>query len=829
MRNAREFRRGGFSFFSFLLGILFGIILLLGALGGVVAFVLYTDLDTVFETANIDNKDEDGNYIFINTNPDDGGVKTVLDLFTVLSGFAGDTDNLTLGDIEKLIPLTTEYVIVLRDSVAEYIDLNLDELRVQKFSQLGDYVQDVVFDLQPASFLSIDDSDGITGTILNALLYGKESEYVEYQNVLYPVWFEEVETTTLAARAGEESNRIYFYNRAESWYIAQKTEDGYIATGEIYTRYNAEKATLTGNYYYNNGNDSGEKVIKTPVTLRDFTSDESLSDILDGLEICELLNMEDGVVYDILSGITIGDVIAGEVDFDEKIQTLEIASIIDIDPESTVMAYLGYGLSGVTEANGANYDYTGIVDGDPVYITAEEGKITGVYSDTALTQKLKGTTVNNIGTRVDGVTVDVFMDIKPDDAIMAYLGYGLTGVKQEGGAYTGKVSINEEEKVCTVETDGEKITRVYYTVNGKPEEVKATGIDQIGDRVNNLTKTLTIGDVLTIDEDDKFMSKLAGYTIANVGDAIDDLTLDDFIEVTLSYEEKRLASDSSILAYIVYGINDIELNEAKTEGTATYHNAETKETSAVTLTVENGKITSVKYSDDGTAINATGVKTVNSRVSGVMSDLKIGQLLNVSGNKILENLQYSTINSLSDDISALTVQQMYTDKVYGTTATLKRVVNADAGENEIEFDAKYLYFTKDSDGKLHLYDANPDDDNPADGKATAYTEGLWTYGAPTSLWKILLYKEDSERAYSVNNIADMINNVTGNVASSTLRELTNAEILDLDDDTLDMELPEDMQAQYGKTLGRCTLSDSIEVLAELINRVNEMSSNLPQS
>lgn len=818
MRNAREFRRGGFSFFSFLLGILFGIILLLGALGGVVAFVLYTDLDTVFETANIDNKDEDGNYIIINTNPDDGGVKTVLDLFTVVSGFANDTDNLTLGDIEKLLPITTEYVVLLKDSVAEYIDLNLDELRVQKFAQLGDYVQEVVYDLQPASFIGSvgfdPDEDGITGTILTALVYGKESEYVEYHNVLYPVWFEEIETTTLAARDGKDDNRIYFYNRDGRWYIAQKTEDGYIATGEIYTRYNAEKAALTGNYYYDRGDNSGDKVIKTPVTLRTFTSDDNLAGILDGLEICELLNMEEGIVYDILGGITIGDVIAGEVDFDEKIQTLEITSIIDIDPESTVMAYLGYGLSGVTEANGANYNYTGIVDGKTVYITAEEGKITGVYSDTALTQKLKGTTVNSIGSRVDGVTVDVFMDIKPDDAIMAYLGYGLTGVKQESGAYTGKVFIGGEEKVCTVETDGEKITRVYYTVNGKPEEVKATGIDQIGDRVNNLTKTLTIGDVLTIDEDDKFMSKLAGYTIANVGDAIDDLTLDDFIEVTLSYEGERLASDSSILAYIVYGINDIELNETKTEGTATYHNAETKETSTVALTVENGKIISVKNSG-GKDIKATGVKTVNSRVSGVMNDLKIGQLLNVGGNKILENLQYSTINSLSDDISALTVQQMYSERVYGTNNSLKQVVSADADENQIEFDAKYLYFTKDTDGKLHLYDANPNDDNPADGKATAYAEGLWTYGAPTSLWKILLYEEGSEKAYTVNNIADMIENVTGNVASSTLRELTRAGILELDDE-LNTPLPENMQDEYGATLGDCTLTDAIDILVKLI-------------
>ena len=84
-------RRKGFSFLSFLLGILIGIILIVGAIGGAVAFVMLNDLDTVFNIVGIDNsKDENGNNKLVNTDVDKGGVKTVWELFTAIGGFAGD-------------------------------------------------------------------------------------------------------------------------------------------------------------------------------------------------------------------------------------------------------------------------------------------------------------------------------------------------------------------------------------------------------------------------------------------------------------------------------------------------------------------------------------------------------------------------------------------------------------------------------------------------------------------------------------------------------------------------------------------------------------------
>ena len=144
MDNRVRYQKKGFSFLSFLLGILFGIILLIGAVGGAVAFLLYSDLDTIFNTVNMPNKDEDGNYIYINTDPDSGGAKTVLDLVGVIQSYASDFNNRSLGELEDIVPAVSGLVNKIEEALNEYVEVDMEKLLASKFAELGQFLTDTV-------------------------------------------------------------------------------------------------------------------------------------------------------------------------------------------------------------------------------------------------------------------------------------------------------------------------------------------------------------------------------------------------------------------------------------------------------------------------------------------------------------------------------------------------------------------------------------------------------------------------------------------------------------------------------------------------------------
>ncbi len=97
-------------------------------------------------------------------------------------------------------------------------------------------------------------------------------------------------------------------------------------------------------------------------------------------------------------------------------EDMSITSIIDIEPDSTIMMYIGYGISNVQAATdpSADYQYTGtytyteesIEHSYPAYIVVEEGVITRVYYKDAngADVPISGTKIADIGGQVDGLT-----------------------------------------------------------------------------------------------------------------------------------------------------------------------------------------------------------------------------------------------------------------------------------------------------------------------------------------------------------------------------------------------------------------------------------------
>lgn len=329
-----------------------------------------------------------------------------------------------------------------------------------------------------------------------------------------------------------------------------------------------------------------------------------------------------------------------------------------------------------------------------------------------------------------------------------------------------------------------------------------------------------------IETDDELTHKvLDGMTFgdlldgADFGGIIDELTLADFLDVPLGFElDGRLSTADAVLAYVVYGITDIRVTD---DGYTGVYNPIGGERTSCVITVEFGEKTVISEAYvDGQPISGTAVKDVSARVSGLTADLTIGQLMGVSDNKILRAISGSTINSLSSDINSLAVNELYADNIYGSDASgenygsveLRPAVAGQAGEGEIKFDTDYLYYVKDGDS-FRLVNAG----GPRAGKLSAeeFTEGTYyTYGAPNAMWKILLYSEDGETAFSVNGLTTIVDNVTANIKNSTMRDLDAAGIVDMGE-SLDKVIYGDAA---GRKIGDITLNELIEIFVGTLSR-----------
>ena len=460
-------RRKGFSFLSFLLGILIGIILIVGAIGGAVAFVMLNDLDTVFNIVGIDNsKDENGNNKLVNTDVDKGGVKTVWELFTAIGGFAGDFENKSVGDIEKLLPLAGGFVDDALAALSEFIELDRAEFTSVKFAEVGDYVQNVVLDLRPADLMEKFGMSVSDNQLLEAMLVGAEAEYVQVNGVKQPVRCQKGAT-------GEEN--VYFYLGEDGKaYLVNKADDAYTATGTVFIGYNSETAELSGNYYYVNGDSANEKITENPITLRTFTEGGDALEPLNKIKIADMLSESNEMAEKVLGDITVGQLISGDADFEGIINGLELAAIMDVSPDNTIMSYLGYGLVDVKAVTGETYAYTAVyrplkTEGEPVkadvdcFVEASEGKITRIYyTDGGESSDICGTTVSEVSARIDGVMSDIkigsLMTISDDNKMLKKFENSTVNSLADD---IGELSLNElyADEIYTAKNEDGSISR----------------------------------------------------------------------------------------------------------------------------------------------------------------------------------------------------------------------------------------------------------------------------------------------------------------------------------------------------------------------------------
>lgn len=480
-------------------------------------------------------------------------------------------------------------------------------------------------------------------------------------------------------------------------------------------------------------------------------------------------------------------------DIDSFIDSMRITDIMDIDAGNEIMAYLGYRVTGIIASENTQYTHTASYTDEngviyPAYIfTAEDGvTITEVRYGAPDGERVEPTTVEEIGDVVDNVSVDIFLDFTVDDAITAYIGYGITDIAKEANTIAGKaynytatrhytdengskltekvfIAADGEGNITAVaDKDGNNIPAAsadeltdringitedlalgqfmdvevsYRDANGdiqnnnimlftafsvtmSAEDVNAgrssegyyngsyhyfdendeehiydariytkaaeegadivsyveylsgtewvraggTTVDGTADQIGRLTSALTIGDVVTVTEDDgRLMNKLAGYKIDKISDAIDELYLSDAIDVD---------PEEDIMLYVAFGVTDAyDTGTTDQSGMpiykGTYHPLDGSEAKDVTLildkvTAEDGTISYIVVGIEdangdkveGTTLNGTG-----DRVGQLTEDMAITAFVDIDPDSaIMLYIGYGVYGAEDDGSGAITAK-----------------------------------------------------------------------------------------------------------------------------------------------------------------------------
>lgn len=480
-------RRGFSPILAFILGIIFGIIILVGTIVAAVFVALNYKIDNIGA-----NKDEDGNYVFINGDPENGGVGTLLDLIKKVGTIAGDYQSLSVGEVENLLPVASGITEKLQEALSKYVEIDGEELKAVKFGEFGDYVQGKVMDIRPAALIDSFGGGLPDNEIIDLILNGKESDYVENGESLYPVYYDAytaadggflrkpdgarlaADKEQYLAEKGEEY-RLYFYGYGDNNYVTYKDEDNYVFSPVESMLYAVDTscAALSGNYYYEGEN----KIEVTPVTIGSF-SDGSAFDALYDVPVTELVTDADGVTQKILGDISVGDLMNGTVDFGEVIDGLEISDFIDVEL-----------------------------------------------------------------TRVDGR-----LELTSSDIILSYFVYGITDIVERDGVITCVYHpVDGEAANCFIEELDGKINCVRY---GDGTEIAGTGLNTVSDRVGGVTSDLKIGAIMDV-EDNKLLKAIENSTIESLPADIANLSVNELYAEDIYGREIYLAEefDAALLYY----------------------------------------------------------------------------------------------------------------------------------------------------------------------------------------------------------------------------------------------------------------------------------------
>ena len=623
----------------------------------------------------------------------------------------------------------------------------------------------------------------------------------------------------------------------------------------------------------------------------------------------------------------------------DMVNDLQISSLLAVPADDSVLAYLGYGITQVAATSdplvySAVYNDNGTDVSVTVTVTDAEDKIISSVVRDDNGQSIPAATIEVLEDRVSGITETLaladFMSVAPsytdtdgtavNNNITLFITFSATmqsdaaiASDSYGSYYEGKYIDPQTEESRTARlyvndaslpAAQQKIVNVKYTVDGtnwlNGQKTTIDGESGVSSQINRVTGVLTIGDLIEIEEDDRLMQNLAGYTLDNVSDALNDIALADAIDIgpdedimlyvafgltdvvpsgdgyagtyhpldgaaapaelvidtngkgkeivvgivvegeelsgtTLGKAGERvgrlsrdmavtafvdISADSPIMMYVGYGATEVVYNDATRSGTAVVDG------SPVSFTADDkGNVAAITF-QNGAAVPGTAIEKIGSRIDGLTSTLTIGELMpDAAQNNLLKLVVNSTIDTLSKDINAITVQEMYAENIYA---------NGGAMEQAEAYNANYVYYTQNADGSYTLAGS--------DGKLTQdeFEEGgtFHTRGATKGVWTLLLCNGGSEKVYKITELGTMIGDATDNLKSATLKDFDDAEIIELEAGSENTLVPiregTDVDSSAGeqhgtgvltgfvvKPLPKCTIKELITAIDNMLTLIEQ--------
>lgn len=851
----------------FIFGFLFAIIVEVALIAGGVYFLMKADIDDVLSLVGVENEDENGNKIVINTNVEEGGVQNITDLITALRDMFGNgVENLTIGEVEGLFPVADRLVDSIYSGLAGALSaydlteedvrniIDEEELKATPVSQMGEFISGCLNNVEVATLLRVAGINPQENKMFLSIAYGMEAgvvygesgDIVLYRDV-YTLHSPEAEvpeeTPEEGEDAGEEQTATFsndgenagsepaaepdeeaYYvrgadgarlpegmqqylvpraNGTEYWLYYAVDDSGSALYAEIaaliegadgeefalsgvqYSIYDNRIAEVSGAYYYD---EQGGLVILDSRTLGDvFEGDGGILSVFSDVYLNDVIGSESGaddLLGEIFDGITVGDILNGNVIFDELLDKVYVPDVLDVMADNSIMMYMGYSIVDIQPAG-----------------EVPEGGIATTYTGTAY-----------------------IYELSPD----------------------GSQWVREERPCVIITSDIGIVQEVWFTdeAGNRTEQYGGVSITNINAQTANVLYDLKVKDVIEIDENDRLMSKIGEYAIANVGDAIDEVVLADVLTVDTGTDSFEL------MAYMVYGINGItpvqspayiEIDGVQVEYryTATYHylyeeggDIKTQECDAYVTVDSEGVISAVYYAlaEGGYGECGTRLDDVSTRIDGLMTDLTIGELIEIDeDNTILNAISGATISTLDETINALSIQELFAKDIYGVE-TPYEVIESGEAEGKIAFDSSYLYYYYNSENELVFVNSESESGSGSLGHLEEFTDEygtLYTYGPTADAWSLLLYgdydetesgSDIGEKVYTINNVAQMQANVIENIGSCSLFDFYEMGVIGNGseaDDTWNT-LNKVIDKASGQKLGDLTIEGFIAYVDDLI-------------
>ncbi|MGN1372983.1 MAG: hypothetical protein ACI4VK_02920 [Candidatus Coproplasma sp.] len=537
--------------------------------------------------------------------------------------------------------------------------------------------------------------DGVTYNLkykFRTIEYGEDTVFIAVK----PQTVDGVETFVLDP-ATIESDDIYYEDYARNYYTGPQK------IGENDGLYGI--TTINNINYFRNV--AGEVIEYDPLTVADIMIDATAP--LSNVPVYTIVDeQQKEVVRNVLGNTSLYDLLNG-VNFNSLINDIYLSTFLpdDVSVTDKVMSYIVFNISNVTDDGHGNY--TAIYDkgGEnetTVTLEVEGGKIKSV-KDSDSDETLKGNTVGNLNQLTVKLTLDVFLDVKADDAIMAYLGYGIKDVVEVSDKYWKFEGKDTHGNKVFVYTDASGlITKVTYE-NGNT--ISGTAIDEVSDRVDGIMDVISIPDLMDINPEEAIMVYL-GYGVYDVeaksstdgngknytyvatykegeneipvyistktvdaeqvidsvwkadgtiigGTKANDVSnlLNDVDQALSVTEFIDVKATDAIMTYVGYGVYGIESTAGGYVGKYEKEGVEL----SVSITVDASDIITSVVDENGDAVSGTKIGEMPDRISTLQDKLTIGDIIEVDSDSslVLQAIADSTISGLNDKINTLTI------------------------------------------------------------------------------------------------------------------------------------------------------------------------------